>query len=128
MRRSTLPVVACLIAAAAIVQAWFEFGRKGASQIGWVERIPALAELFGQRWYLDRMYRYLLDRVIYGGVSRLFTANDRHVIDGAVDGLGRSTIRLGRVVAWLHTGIIQHRLMVMFAVAIVLILFIGWGG
>jgi NADH-quinone oxidoreductase subunit L len=123
-----LAVVACLIAAAAIFQAWCEFGRKGASQIGWVERIPALADLFGQRWYLDRMYRYLLDVLVYRGVSRLFTANDQRVIDGAVDGLGRSTISLGRVMAWLHTGLIQYRLMVMFAAAIVLILFIGWGG
>ena len=74
------------------------------------------------------MYRYLLDVLVYRGVSRLFTANDQRVIDGAVDGLGRSTISLGRVMAWLHTGLIQYRLMVMFAAAIVLILFIGWGG
>jgi NADH-quinone oxidoreductase subunit L len=50
------------------------------------------------------------------------------VIDGTVDGLGRSTIGLGRVVAWLHTGMIQYRLMVMFAAVVGLILFIGWGG
>ncbi len=123
-----LPVAAGLLAAAAILQAWFEFGRKGASQIGWVEHMPRLADLFAQRWYLDRFYRWLLDRVVYGGVSRLFTANDRRVIDGAVDGLGRSAIGLGRVVAWLHTGMIQYRLMVMFAVVVGLILFLGWGG
>ena len=93
-----------------------------------MERIPFLAALFGQRWYLDRLYRYLLDVLVYRGVSRLLTANDRHVIDGAVDGLGRSTIGLGRVVAWLHNGMIQYRLMVMFAAVIGLILFLGWGG
>ena len=125
---SWLPVAACMLAAVAIAQAWFEFGRKKAGQIGWVERIPFLADLFGQRWYLDRLYRYLLDTLVYRGVSRLFTANDRRVIDGAVDGLGRSTIGLGRVVAWLHSGMIQYRLMVMFAAVILLILFIGWGG
>ena len=123
-----LPVAAGLLAAAAIVLAWLEFGRKGASQIGWVERFPRVADLFAHRWYLDRLYRMLLDRVIYGGLSRLFTANDRRVIDGAVDGLGRSTAGLGRLVAWLHTGMIQYRLMVMFAVVIGLILFLGWGG
>jgi NADH-quinone oxidoreductase subunit L len=123
-----LPVVACLVAAAAIFQAWFEFGRKNAKQIGWVERIPPLADLFGQRWYLDHLYRYLLDTVVYRGISRLFTANDQHVIDGAVDGSGRSIINLGRVVAWLHSGMIQYRLMVMFAAVILLILFLGWGG
>jgi NADH-quinone oxidoreductase subunit L len=109
-------------------QAWFEFGRKNANQIGWVERIPLLADLFGQRWYLDRFYRYLLDTLVYRGLSRLFTANDRRVIDGTLDGLGRSTIGLGRVVDWVHTGMIQYRLMIMFAAVIGLILFIGWGG
>jgi NADH-quinone oxidoreductase subunit L len=123
-----LPVAACLLAAVAIGQAWFEFGRKKARQIGWVERIPFLADLFGQRWYLDRFYRILLDTLVYRGVSRWFTANDRRVIDGALDGLGRSTTRLGRVVAWLHTGMIQYRLMVMFAAVTGLVLFIGWGG
>ncbi|MGD9309310.1 MAG: NADH-quinone oxidoreductase subunit L [Desulfosarcina sp.] len=123
-----LPVAACTVAAVAIFQAWFEFGRKHAPQIGWVERIPFLADLFGSRWYLDRLYRYLLDIVVYRGVSRLFTANDQRVIDGAVDGLGRSTVGLGKVVAWLHNGMIQYRLMVMFAAVVGLILFLGWGG
>jgi NADH-quinone oxidoreductase subunit L len=123
-----LAVGTCILVTAAIVQAWFEFGRKNARQIGWVERIPFLADLFGQRWYLDRLYRRLLDTVVYQGVSRLFTANDRHVIDGAVDGLGRSTIDLGRLVAWLHNSMIQYRLMVMFAAVVLLIHFIGWGG
>jgi NADH-quinone oxidoreductase subunit L len=126
--QSWLPVAAGLLAAVAIFQAWFEFGRKNARQVGWVERIPLLADLFSQRWYLDRMYRYLLDTVVYRGVSRLFTANDRRVIDGALDGLGRSTIGLGRVVAWVHGGMIQYRLMIMFAAVIGLIVFIGWGG
>jgi len=123
-----LAVAACVVATVAVGQAWFEFGRKNARQVGWVERIPLLADLFGQRWYLDRLYRHLLDTVVYRGVSRLFTANDRYVIDGAVDGLGRSTIDLGRLVAWLHNSMIQYRLMVMFAAVILLIHFIGWGG
>ncbi|WP_155320455.1 NADH-quinone oxidoreductase subunit 5 family protein [Desulfosarcina alkanivorans] len=123
-----LPVAACLLAAVAIGQAWFEFGRPKASRIGWVERFPLLADLFGQRWYLDRFYRFLLDTLVYRGVSRWFAANDRRVIDGAVDGLGRSTVSLGRVAAWLHAGMIQYRLMVMFAAVVGLILFIAWGG
>jgi NADH-quinone oxidoreductase subunit L len=123
-----LPPVAGMLAVAAIAQAWFEFGRKKARQIGWVERIPALAALFGQRWYLDRLYRYLLDTVVYQGVSRLFTANDRRVIDGSLDNLGRSTIGLGGVVDRLHRAMIQYRLMVMFAAAMILILYVGWGG
>ena len=123
-----LPVAALTLALVAVIQAWIEFGRKRSSQVGWVERIPRLAALFGERWYLDRFYRQFLDRFIYGTVSRLFTANDRRVIDGALDGLGLSTIRLGRIMETLHRTMIQYRLMVMMATVVGLVLFIGWGG
>jgi NADH-quinone oxidoreductase subunit L len=122
-----LPVAACLLAVIAMGIAWLEFGRRQSAQVGFVERVPALAALFGQRWYIDHAYRFLLDKLIYQGISRLFTWNDRRVIDGAVDGLGGSTIALGKVVARLHTGMIQHRLMVMFAVVIILVLYFGFG-
>jgi NADH-quinone oxidoreductase subunit L len=123
-----LPLAAGLLAAVAIVLAWLEFGRRGASRVGFVERLPALADFFAQRWYLDRLYRFLLDKVVYQGISRLFTWNDRRVIDGALDGLGGSTIGFGGLVARLHAGLIQYRLMFMFAVVAALLLYFGLSG
>ena len=123
-----LPPGASLLAFSAIGLAWLEFGRKGARQVGFVERLPALAEFFEQRWYLDRLYRFLLDKLVYQGISRLFTWNDRRVIDGALDVLGLSTIGFGGIIARLHAGMIQYRLIVMFAVVAVLILYFGISG
>jgi NADH-quinone oxidoreductase subunit L len=123
-----LPVAACLLAGIGILLAWLEFGRRGASRVGFVERLPALADFFGQRWYLDRLYRYLLDTVVYQGIARLFAWNDRRVIDGALDGLAGSTIGLGGFIARLHAGLIQHRLTAMFAVVAALILYFGLSG
>jgi NADH-quinone oxidoreductase subunit L len=123
-----LPVAACLLAVAAVAVAWFEFGRKKARQMGFVHRWPAVAALFGNRWYLDHLYRYLLDKWVYQGVSRLFAWNDKQVIDGAVDGLGWSAIGLGALIARLHTGMIQYRLMIMFGVMALLLLYFGFGG
>jgi NADH-quinone oxidoreductase subunit L len=123
-----LPPEAGLLAAAAILLAWLEFGRRGASRVGFVERMPALADFFGQRWYLDRLYRFLLDTVVYQGIARLFTWNDRRVIDGALDGLGGATIGFGGLIARLHAGLIQYRLMVMFAVVAALLLYFGLSG
>jgi NADH-quinone oxidoreductase subunit L len=65
-----LPVAACLLAAVAISRPGSNSAAKKPNQIGWVERIPLLADLFGQRWYLDRLYRFLLDTLVYRGVSR----------------------------------------------------------
>ena len=123
-----LPAAASILALAAIALAWMEYGRKKAPRLGFVERLPAMAALFGNRWYLDHLYRYLLDKVVYQGISRLFAWNDRRVIDGAVDGLGGSAIGLGALIARLHTGMIQYRLLIMFAAVALLICYFGFGG
>jgi len=50
------PLAALGLAAAGIALAWYEYGRAGATRIGFVERIPALRDFFGANWYLDRLY------------------------------------------------------------------------
>jgi len=95
---------------------WLEFGRRGAAQIGFVERIPPLCRLFAERWYIDRFYRLFLDYVIYGIISNLFTRNDRRVIDGGIDGVCKATVGSGWMLSFLQSGMLQYNLMVMFAV------------
>jgi NADH-quinone oxidoreductase subunit L len=111
-----LPPVAVGLALAGTALAWWEFGRRGAAQVGFVERVPALRELFAERWYLDRLYRRFLDYVIYGTFSNLFTRNDRRVIDGGIDGLCRATVGSGRLLSFVQSGMLQVNLMVMFTV------------
>ena len=115
-----LPFAALGLAFGGIALAWLEFGRRGAEQVGFVERVPALNNLFDQRWYIDRFYRWFLDIVIYKGVSNLFTLNDNNVIDGGVDGLGKGTVETGRFVSFLHSGMVQYRLLVIFIVMVLL--------
>ncbi len=123
-----LPVAACGLALVAAALAWLEFGRSGSPQVGFVERWSAVTDFFAQRWYLDRLYRFLLDRLIYAGISRLFTWNDRRVIDGVVDGLGLGTVHAGKVSGQWHLGMIQYRLMVMFVVVVLLLLYLAFSG
>jgi len=73
---SWLPIVALGLVAGGLALAWLEFGRPNAAQVGFVERIAPLKTLFVERWYIDHFYRRLLDRVIYGLISRHFTQND----------------------------------------------------
>jgi NADH-quinone oxidoreductase subunit L len=107
--------VAVGLGLAGISLAWIEFGRKGASQVGFVERVPPLRNLFANRWYIDHFYRRFLDYVIYGIFSNLFTRNDRQVIDGGIDGLCRATVESGRLLSFLQSGMLQYNLMAMFA-------------
>ena len=118
-----LPFAALGLAFGGIGLAWLEFGRRGSEQIGFVERMPALNNLFAQRWYMDRFYRWFLDTIIYNGFSRLFTLNDNRVIDGGIDGLGRGTVESGRFVSYLHNGMVQYRLLAIFIVLVLLMVY-----
>jgi NADH-quinone oxidoreductase subunit L len=114
MHHAWLPYAALGLGAAAILLAWIEFGRRGAEQVGFVEKIGPLHALFSNRWYIDRAYRWLLDHIVYRLFSRLCARNDQKVIDGAVDGLGQAAAAGGGRLSILHTGMVQYRLMVVF--------------
>ncbi|CAB1059946.1 NADH-ubiquinone oxidoreductase chain L (EC [Olavius sp. associated proteobacterium Delta 1] len=115
-----LPFVAIGSALCGVVLAWLEFGRQGADQVGFVEKIAPLNNLFAERWYLDRFYRRFMDIFIYGVVSNLFDRNDKKVIDGGIDGLGKGTVEIGRFVSFLHLGMVQYRLLTIFVVMVFL--------
>ena len=118
-----LPFVALGSAAIGVVLAWLEFGRRGAEQVGFIEKIAPLNTLFSERWYIDRFYRRFLDVVIYRGISNLCTKNDNSIIDGGINGLGRGTVETGRFVSFLHLGMIQYRLLAIFVVIVLLVLY-----
>jgi NADH-quinone oxidoreductase subunit L len=118
-----LPFVALGSAAGGVVLAWLEFGRRESEQVGFIEKIAPLNTLFSERWYIDRFYRRFLDVVIYGTVSNLCTKNDNSVIDGGINGLSRGTVETGRFVSFLHLGMIQYRLLAIFVVIILLVLY-----
>ena len=115
-----LPFVALGLAAMGVILAWVEFGRRGAGQVGFVERIAPLNNLFSQRWYIYRFYRWFLDAVIYGIVSRFCTQNDNKVIDKGLDGLSKAVVATGRFTSLLHVGMIQYRLLAIFVVMVLL--------
>lgn len=117
-----LLVSAVTAALSGIILAWFEFGRKGAKQVGFLRRFVRVEELFARRWYIDDMLRWLLDNVVYGGFTNVFTRNDRRVIDGGIDGFCRFTVGSGRVASFLQSGMLQYNLMVMIAAVGFLIL------
>ncbi len=104
------------LALAGTALAWLEFGRSGAKQIGFVEKIAPLYRLFAQRWYIDHFYRFLVDRVVDRGISYLCYENDNRVIDGSIDGLSEATTGSGRMVSLLQLAMIQYRLLIIFAV------------
>jgi NADH-quinone oxidoreductase subunit L len=115
-----LPFTALGLSAAAILLAWFEFGRSGAEQVGFAERVAPLRDLFDRRWYIDHAWRMILNLIVYRALSALCTRGDVRVIDVALDGLADGTVSGGRLMSALHAGLVQYRLIVVFATIVLL--------
>jgi NADH-quinone oxidoreductase subunit L len=109
-----LPYISAGLAVIGIGTAWFEFGRRTATQIGFVERIPTIRDLFAERWYLDHLYRRFVDIIIDGVFSRGCTRNEESVINQGIDGFCRFTLDSGRFFALLQSGKLRYNLFVMF--------------
>jgi NADH-quinone oxidoreductase subunit L len=103
------------LAALGVGVAWFEFGRRAALQVGFVERIPLLKDLFAQRWYLDHVYRRFVDIVIDGFFSKACTKNEDRVINRSIDELSHFTLDSGDLLSFLQSGKLRYNLIVMFA-------------
>ena len=121
--RSWLPFAALAIAAAGVGLAWLEFGRRTADRIGFVEKIPALNTFFAKRWYIDHFYRLCLKYIVYKGFASFCKQNDDRIIDGGIDGLSKAAVETGRILSRLHLGMVQYRLIVIFAVMVLLALY-----
>jgi NADH-quinone oxidoreductase subunit L len=118
-----LVMTALAFSVSGVVLAWFEFGRAGSAKTGFVERFPALADFFAQRWYLDRFYRGLVDLVLDRGISSYCAQNDKKVIDGGLHLLAQAAVTAGRRIAHWHRALIQAKLWVMLGVVLVLLVF-----
>ncbi len=103
------------LAAFGVGTAWFEFGRRAAAQIGFVERIPIVRELFAQRWYLDHVYRNFVNIVIDVFFSKACAKNEEKVINEGIDRFSRFTLDSGRLFSLLQSGKMRYNLTVMFA-------------
>jgi NADH-quinone oxidoreductase subunit L len=110
-----LPYLSVGLAALGIGMAWFEFGRRTAVKVGFAERIPAVRELFAQRWYLDHVYRGFVDIVIDRVFSKACAKNEDRVINDGIDGFCRFTLNSGRFFSFLQSGKLRYNLMAMFA-------------
>ena len=120
-----LPYISAGLAALGVATAWFEFGRLAAPQVGFVERIPLLRELFAQRWYLDHGYRKFVDTVIDGFISKGCAKNEDRVINNSIDDFCDFTLDSGQLLSFLQSGKLRYNLIVMFgALALVALYFL----
>jgi NADH-quinone oxidoreductase subunit L len=127
MHHSWVALIALGLSVAGVLLALMEFGLPKARQVGFAERVPFVYNLFSRRWYIDHFYRLFLDYVIYRGVANICTQNDKKVIDGSIDSFCGGIVESSRILSFLHTGMIQYRLIVVFATLFFLSLYLFLG-
>jgi NADH-quinone oxidoreductase subunit L len=110
-----LAYISVALAALGVGIAWFEFGRRAAAQIGFVERVRPLRELFAQRWYLDHLYRGFVHIVIDRIFSRTCAKNEERVINDGIDEFCHFTVDSGHLFSFLQSGKLRYNFLVMFA-------------
>ena len=104
------------LALSAVCVAWFEFGRAGASQVGFVEKMAPVREFFAQRWYLDRIYNWCVEHFVDKGISRLCKESDDRVVDGILHAIAGAMVKSGGILSNRHRAMIQSKLVVLFVV------------
>ncbi|HMQ21000.1 MAG TPA: NADH-quinone oxidoreductase subunit L [Planctomycetota bacterium] len=97
---------AILIALGGVALAWFDYGRKGAKQVGFVAMVPGLEKLFAKRWYLDEVYYYLFVIPALALAQFCFGA-EQQGFDKSADVVGAGVIASGNSVARSHNGRLQ---------------------
>jgi NADH-quinone oxidoreductase subunit L len=70
--------------------------------------------LFLNRYYIDELYQWLIDRILLAFSSFLAFFVDPRIIDGVVNGLGRLAVRISTTVRQLQTGQVQSYAMAVF--------------
>lgn len=101
----------------------------------WLYRKPSpapsqVAEQFGglyraayRKFYVDESYRWVTQNILFKGISSPVAWFDRHIVDGAMNGIGRLTTRISAAIKDVQSGQVQHYALsfILGAVALVLL-------
>ncbi len=77
------------------------------------------------KFYMDEVYMFVTKKIIFNGVSRPFAWFDRHVVDGAMNGVGNGTMWISDKVKGLQSGKVQDYAMY-FVSGVVFIAMLFW--
>lgn len=75
------------VALIAIVLATVLYKKPSETPTKMAQRMPGLYKAMFRRFYIDEVYLFITKKIIFNNVSRPIAWFDRHVVDGAMDGM-----------------------------------------
>jgi NADH-quinone oxidoreductase subunit L len=112
--------VSSLVAVAGILLAWAVYQKKLVDAEALKLKFNGLYQLLYNKYYIDEIYQWLIDRLIDGTAKVLFWF-DVYVINGLVNGIAALTGMAGQILRYTENGQVQTYAMYMFAGIIVII-------
>jgi NADH-quinone oxidoreductase subunit L len=115
MHHAWLAYFALGLSMAGVLLALVEFGLPKSTSGGICRKVSfCLQPLFQTLVYRSCLPAFI-NYVIYRGIANILTQNDKKVIDDSIDSFCDGIVESSRFLSFLHTGMIQYRLIVVFA-------------
>ncbi|HVJ50024.1 NADH-quinone oxidoreductase subunit L [Desulfitobacterium sp.] len=92
-----------------------------------VARFPGVYKLLKNKYYIDEIYQWVIDKVMDGFVAKVLYWFDIHIIDGIVNGLALITRGAGSGLRRTSTGQLQTYALVFFFAVVVFYLVLAMG-
>lgn len=88
---------------------------------------PHLHKTAYHRFYMDEFYLFITKRIIFNCVSRPLAWFDRHIIDGALNGMASVTQRVSYAIRGLQSGQIQqYAIVFLLGTLLIVLLVVFW--
>lgn len=112
---ASVAITSVVIALIGIAVATVFYRKKSSTPDRLEQTFSGLHNAAKHRFYIDEVYLFITKRIIFNGISRSIAWFDRHVIDGAMNGLAFVTNKMSLAIRGLQSGQIQQYLLVFLA-------------
>ena len=103
----SVALVSLAVAVVAIIIATVMYRKENPLPDRMADMFPRLWDWCHHRFYWDELYQFITHKIIFGCISRPIAWFDRHIIDGAMDGLATVTNKASYAIRGLQSGKIQ---------------------
>jgi NADH-quinone oxidoreductase subunit L len=90
------------------------------------QKISTLYKAASQKFYIDEAYEWVTRRILFGKIGRGAVHIDKNIIDGTVNGTGRSTLAAAERIKVMQSGKIQDYLLVFLGGLLLLTALVYW--
>ena len=123
----TFSVAPVLLALAGIGIAWNLYGKANARPEAIASRLSGFYRAAYKKFYIDELYLFVTKKIIFNLVGRPAAWIDRHIVDGAMNGIAWTTGKFSFLIRGMQSGRVQTYVIYFFGGVIFLaLLFVYW--